>query len=75
MFLTNLTINSILLRTVLTDPPDGDGFCYLRFRNCRRGHSSEDLFYITSQQSAINNETEFSAMSLEGKAFEQIDVN
>jgi hypothetical protein len=73
MSLTNLTTNPIFLKRVLTDQPGGDGFCYLRFRNCRRGHSSEDLFYVTSQQSATNNVTEFSALSLEGKAFEQID--
>lgn len=60
----------MFLRTVLTDPPcSGDGFCYLRFRNCRRCQPSEDVFYISSPQSALNNETEVSAVSLERKVF------
>jgi hypothetical protein len=75
MLLTDITVKPILLRTVLTDPPGGDGFGYLRFRNCRNGQSSEDLFYVGSPQPAINNETEVSAMSLDRKVFEQIDLN
>ena len=74
MCLTDFTINPILSRTVITDPPGGDGFCYLRFRNFRRCQSSEDLFYVSSPQSAINNEAEVSAMPLERKVFEQIGV-
>lgn len=33
------------------------------------------ILYVSSHQSAINNEAEVSAISLERKAFEQIEVN